>query len=166
MTSYSEENFKRFQKHLRQSTSNVFLIAHHLHRQGYGVYVPPYSEAQDLSEIAANQDQGDLFMKHGDSWLTVEVKTNNNSDFTDVKPHPFSTFFVCAVHAFAKYKDQPPSYYFVINRSRTYVAVINVQKTFSSWEVIETDDRRYVGYKQKRYACPTNLVTVQKLIYE
>jgi hypothetical protein len=98
--------------------------------------------------------------------LIVEVKTTNTSDFTDVRPHRFSTFFVCAVHAFEKYKGQPPSYYFIVNKSRTYVAVINVKETFSSWEVIETEDRRYIGYKQKRYACPTNLVTIQKIIHE
>lgn len=164
--SYSEENFKRFQKHLRQSTPDVFRVAHHLHRQGFAVYLPPYKEAQDLSEIAANQDQGDLFMKHGDKWLTVEVKANNKSDFSDVKPHIWSHFLVCAVHAFDKYKGQKPSYYFIVNKSRTHVAVINVKQTFQDWIVKETGDHRYIGYRQRRYACPSELVTIQKLIYE
>ena len=159
-------NHERFKNHLRQSTKDVFLVAHHLHRQGYGVYVPPFKVASNLSQIGDNQDEGDLFFEHNGKRLIVEVKTTNTSDFTDVRPHRFSTFFVCAVHAFEKYKDQPPSYYFIVNKSRTYVAVINVKDTFPFWQVIQTEDRRYVGYKQKRYACPTNLVTVQRLIYE
>ena len=51
-----QENHERFKNHLRQSTKDVFLVAHHLHRQGYGVYVPPFKVASNLSQIGDNQD--------------------------------------------------------------------------------------------------------------
>ena len=159
-------NHERFKNHLRQSTKDVFLVAHHLHRQGYGVCIPPFKVASSLSQIGDNQDKGDLFFEHNGKRLIVEVKTTNTSDFTDVRPHRFSTFFVCAVHAFEKYTAQPPSYYFIVNKSRTHVAVINVKQTFHHWIVKETGDHRYIGYRQRRYACPSELVTIQKLIYE
>lgn len=166
MTTNSEINYERFKNHLRQSTKDVFLVAHHLHRQGYGVYVPPFRVEENLRDFKKGLDQGDLFLDHNGSFLIVEVKTTNLSDFTDVVPHKYNQFLICAVHAFEKYKDQKPSYYFIVNKSRTHVAVINVQKTFRHWFVMETGDPRYIGYRQKRYACPVEFATIQKLIYE
>lgn len=164
---YHEENFRRFQKHLAQSTKDVFLVAHHLHCQGYGVHVPPFKVAANLSQIRECQDNGDLFMEHNGKRLIVEVKANNKSDFSDTVPHIWNKFLVCAVHAFEKYKTEKPAYYFIVNKTRTHVAVINVKKTFDQWIVLKDHpDHRYINYKQDRYACPTELATIQKLTYE
>lgn len=156
-------NHERFKKHLSDSTKDVFLVAHFIHRKGCSVFVPGYRVANGLKEISDNQDEGDLFFFVGKKKFIAEVKATNTSDFTDTRKHKFSTFFVCAKHSYDKYKKEKPSYYFILNKTRTYAAIIDVKKTFSEWQVIETDDRRYLNYKQERYACPTDIVKIEKL---
>lgn len=158
-----QENHRRFKKHLLDSTSDVFLVAHHLHCQGFDVEVPGLKIARGTSEIDKNQDHGDLFVSYKNKRLIVEVKSTNTSDFNDKTPHKYSTFFVCAKHAFDKYVRDKPSYYFILNKSRTFVAIINVPETFDFWQLIKTSDRRYIDYEQERYACPTSLVKIEKL---
>ena len=156
-------NHERFKKHLSDSTPDVFRIGHFIHRKGLSIYIPGYKVANNLQEIDNNQDEGDLtFFCDGKKYIT-EVKATNTSDFTDTVKHKFSTFFVCAKHSFERYKKEKPSYYFILNASRTYTAIIDVQKTFDKWQVIETSDRRYVNYSQERYACPVDVVKIEKL---
>ena len=158
-----EENHRRFKNHLSDSTLDVFLVAHYLHRMGHDLFVPGLKVAKNTNEIDQCQDLGDIFMYHKNNRLIIEVKSTNTSDFNDKTPHKYGTFFVCAKHAFEKFKKDKPAYYFILNKSRTHVAIINVIATFSSWKIIKTPDRRYIGYEQERYACPTKLAKIEKL---
>jgi hypothetical protein len=164
MTHKSLVNFKRFKQHLWDSTPDVFLVGHHLHRQGFDISIPGLRIAPDISQVKSFQDLGDIFINLHQKRYIVEVKANNKSDFTCTRPHIYSHFLVCAKHAFEKYKNEKPSYYFILNKSRTHVAIINVRKTFSSWSILNTYDARYIDYPQDRYACPANLVKIEKLL--
>ena len=64
---------------------------------------------------------------------------------------------VCAKHSYDKTLPNPPSSYYLLNKSRTHAAVVKT-KTYSDWFVRTTQDKYYKSVSQDFYYCPLNKV--------
>ena len=152
-------NHKKFTEHLKESTKALFIVAHYFHHYGYSIRINGQKCSPDASSHEEYADDGDLFIQTKDykkKWVRIEVK-GLNTEFTNIKDWPHKNFMVCAKHSYDKTLPNPPSSYYLLNKSRTHAAVVKT-KTYSDWFVRTTQDKYYKSVSQDFYYCPLNKV--------
>ena len=153
------ENHKKFTEHLKASTKALFIVAHYFHHHGYTIRI----NGQKCSPTASNHkkyaDDGDLFIKTKDDkekWVRIEVK-GLNAEFTNLNDWPFKNFMVCAKHSYDKTLPDPPTCYYILNKTRTHAALVKTN-TFDHWFTKTVKDGRYENVSQEFYHCPLDKI--------
>jgi hypothetical protein len=160
MITPGKDDHGRFIKHLNESSKAVFKVAYYLHQKGLDVNIPAIRRCKSHSEWKEYKDDGDLFISKGGKDYRIEVKARS-SDFTDGTDWRYDDFFVCASHSYDMAEKKPYAY-FILNKNRTHVAIIN-SDTHSSWNVVKKKDRRYENMVQSFYTCPLGLIKWEKI---
>ena len=120
------ENHKKFTEHLKESTKALFIVAHYFHHHGFSIHINGQKCSPKASSHKEYADDGDLFIQTKDDeqkWVRIEVK-GLTTDFTNSEDWPFQNFIVCAKHSYDKTLPNPPSSYYILNKTRTHAAIV------------------------------------------
>ena len=154
-----KENHKKFQEHLKESTKALFIVAHYFHHHGYTIRINGQKCSPTASSHKEYVDDGDLFIQMKDDqekWVRIEVK-GLNTEFTNSKDWPFKNFMVCAKHSYDKTLPNPPSCYYILNKTRTYAAIVKTD-TFDDWITKTVKCGNYKNVSQEFYHCPLDKI--------
>lgn len=145
------EHHKKFLESLDQSNLDVWLVAMWLQSRGNMVQVNALHKAPTADKWSEFSDNGDLFI-----YRRQEVKALS-ADFTGLDDWPFGKeFFICAKESIDRSKENT-EFFFYLNRAKTHIAVLNVQKTRKLWKVKSTKDN-ITGNMYEVYYCDPALV--------
>lgn len=148
-------NHSRFIDHLDKSSAGVFTIAYYLYLKGLDVRIGGLRKRKSHESYKDFQDHGDLFVYKNSNKYRIEVK-NLSCDFTCAEDWKFKDFIVCASHSY-DFADQKPYAYFILNKDRTHVAIVN-SETSNTWRKVKRTDSRYNDYSQEFYTCDLQLI--------
>ena len=151
------ENHKKFKEHLKESTKALFIVAHYFHHHGFTIRINGQKCSPTASSHEEYADDGDLFIQtKDDKWVRIEVK-GLNAEFTNLNDWPFKNFMVCAKHSYDKTLPNPPSCYYILNKARTYAALVKTN-TFDYWFTKTTECKNYENVSQEFYYCPLDKI--------
>ena len=151
------ENHKKFTEHLKESTKALFIVAHYFHHHGYNIRINGQKCSPKASSHKEYADDGDLFIQAKDyKWIRIEVK-GLNAEFTNLNDWPFKNFMVCAKHSYDKTLPNPPSSYWILDKTRTYAAIVKTD-TFNHWFTKTTKCGNYCNVSQEFYYCPLDKI--------
>lgn len=153
-------NYSKFIDHLDESSVGVFTIAYYLYLKGLDVRIGGLRKMKLNESYKDFQDDGDLFVYKDSRKYRIEVK-NLSCDFTCAEDWKFKDFIVCASHSY-DFADEKPYAYFILNKYRTHVAIVN-SKTNSTWNIVKRTDSRYNKYSQDFYTCDLSLIQWEKI---
>ena len=151
-------NDQRFAEHLDASKDPVWFVGRYLSDRGYSIRIDPTVWALH-TEWKTARDNGDIYIwkpgwNNGES-QRVEVK--QLSAITAPEKFQFPSMMVCAAHSWDMAEPKPLAY-MLINKERTYMAMV-YSKDQPSWSTRIVPDKRYEGdYKQTMYLCPLEYV--------
>jgi hypothetical protein len=149
-------NHQRFRERLKESATALFIVAHYFHLRGFRLMIDGQHCAATAAEHEKFADNGDLCICYRGEWFGIEVK-GLNTEFTDMKDWPHKNFMVCAKHSYDKTLPNPPSSYYLLNKSRTHAAVVKTS-TYPDWFVKTTQCGNYNNVSQDFYYCPLDKV--------
>ena len=133
-----------FEVRFKASRPAEIVVATYLLNLGHTVTLPKRRMAKDFADRKEYADKGDVYA----SGKRIEVK-HKQIDF-DYGAWPFETVTICAKASFDAAHPRP-DYYYLVNRSMTVAALIDVRTTFPDWFVQkQTDTAR--GYDYDVYA--------------
>jgi len=151
------ENHKKFTEHLKESTKALFIVAHYFHHHGFTIRINGQKCSPTASSHEEYADDGDLFIQtKDDKWIRIEVK-GLNAEFTNLNDWPFKNFMVCAKHSYDKTLPDPPTCYYILNKTRTHAALVKTN-TFDHWFTKTVKDGRYENVSQEFYHCPLDKI--------
>ena len=153
------ENHKKFTEHLKESTKALFIVAHYFHHHGFTIRINGQKCSPTASSHEEYADDGDLFIQTKDDekkWIRIEVK-GLNAEFTNLNDWPFKNFMVCAKHSYDKTLPDPPTCYYILNKTRTHAALVKTN-TFDHWFTKTVKDGRYKNVSQEFYHCPLDKI--------
>ena len=152
----SEENHRRFLRHLRESEWVRWYVAQWLSQSGYSVSLAPVRYAPTTADWQKFADQGDLHIN-----MRIEVK-GLSRHFTCREDWPFGVnFIVCARHSYDN-ADPKPYAYIILNNTCTHAAFV-LSASYATWRVERRVDSRYDGIAQEYYLAPLDAVTFAPL---
>ena len=156
------ENHKKFTEHLKESTKALFIVAHYFHHHGFTIRINGQKCSPTASSHEKYADDGDLFIQtKDDEWIRIEVK-GLNAEFTNLNDWPFKNFMVCAKHSYDKTLPDPPTCYYILNKTRTHAALVKTN-TFDHWFTKTVKDGRYENVSQEFYHCPLDKIEWRKI---
>jgi hypothetical protein len=163
----NDETHKDFLLRIGKSRGPEYLIQLHLRRLGYYFYIPPIREAKSYKDRADFKDEGDCFIKRGNSRFSrIEVKglsINFNRFGTD---WPYRDFIICrkSSYDFAK-KDKSqitPFAYFVVSADYMALAMVKTS-SYDKWTYREVSDVKS-GEKYQGYIAPPEVIKWGKIM--
>lgn len=152
-----------FETDILESHRYVLRMAYELTRKGHDVLIPGLRVRPDVSQREAYRDGGDLRVKYGDQWRTVEVKHRKNIEFSSVHDYPYERVIVDACTSYDS-KNPPPLMYVIINPAATACLLID-DKTRPLWQRVKKSlkDRAGGTYQRDFYTCPVSACRWERL---
>jgi hypothetical protein len=139
----------KFLKHLKESQSDVRLVADWFKHYGWDAQVCESTEAPTYSEWQDHADDGDIYIHRNGKQYRVEVK-HLSANFTNANDWPFGKhFIICAKHAWDN-ADPKPHLYIYLNKDKTHFAVVK-GITRDQWYTQKRRDSRYTNETQSFY---------------
>jgi hypothetical protein len=153
---YDGERHDAFREDVEKSEECVTLIAEWFRQKGHKVEIPEKKIAPEWEGRRDYSDDGDLIVG-----MRIEVK-GLNYDFTGPDDWPFGEKVLVMDALRWDIAKPKPMAIIMLNKARTH-AVIVESRTNRKWQIEIGKDRRYPGYKQRRYWCPKRHVIFIKL---
>ena len=126
---WDESFIQRFNGSSRaESAVGIYLLL-----QGNTVRINPKTLRKDWKDRFKHNDKGDLIVNNH----RVEVK-GLSLEF-EMNQWPFRNALICSKFSFDRAEPRP-DYYFLVNKSLTVAAIVDVKKTMNQWGVINQRD--------------------------
>jgi hypothetical protein len=137
-------NLSDFESRFRASRPAEIVVATYLLNIGHTVSLPKRALRPTQAEARKYTDNGDIYA----SGKRIEVK-HIKHDF-QYQAWPFETLAICAKKSFDA-ADPRPDYYYIVNKSMTVAALVDVATTRPEWLIRRLPDRQR-GYDYDVYA--------------
>lgn len=147
-----------FESRFRASRPAEIVVATYLLNIGHTVSLPKRALRPTQAEAKKYADHGDIYA----SGKRIEVK-HVKHDF-EYQAWPFTDTAICAKRSFDM-SDPRPDYYYIVNKSMTVAALIDVETTRPDWFVKRIPDRER-GYDYEVYAIKPEYLAWRYLNFE
>ena len=86
-----------------------------------------------------------IFIQTKEKCVRIEVK-GLTTEFTNSQDWPFKNFMVCAKHSYDKTLPDPPSCYYILNKTRTHAAIVKTNTfDFLFKRTVKCGNNKYVS---------------------
>jgi hypothetical protein len=147
-----------FEARFRASRPAEIVVATYLLNLGHTVTLPKRALRPTQAEATKYADKGDIYA----SDKRIEVK-HVKHDF-EYKVWPFEYVAICAKKSFDA-ADPRPSFYYIVNKSMTVAALVDVATTRPEWLIRRIPDRQR-GYEYDVYAVMPEYLGWRYLTFE